>query len=161
VVAAVSFRRQHKGATTLYARKIRCPASRAELSLPERHTRRPATRGVLLMLGSSRRQASMLDTRIAADELVCACLAMHACTCNIVHKGGNGEFPVRGRPPIPVPAGTNILRPRPRQQRRGLSSLHPRPRAGNPSPRGSPFPFQRNTHRKNYNTIEEYKCGRN
>jgi hypothetical protein len=41
-------------------------------------------------------------------------------------RDGNKEFPVGDRPPIPVPAGTNVPRPRPR---RGLHPQRgPRPR---------------------------------
>jgi len=48
----------------------------------------------------------------------------------------NGEFPVGGQLPIPVPTGQKFPRPHPRECQRGKFLPHPYPRAGILSPRG-------------------------
>jgi len=47
-----------------------------------------------------------------------------------VHRDVNGEFSIGGYRPIPVPAGANFPRPRPREGSRGALLPHPRPRSG-------------------------------
>ena len=48
----------------------------------------------------------------------------------------NGEFPVGGQLPIPVPTGQKFPRPHPRECQRGKFLPHPCPRAGISSPWG-------------------------